>query len=177
MIDEDWIAVALAMWGGKWLFGLLVQPRHDPSVISREWLRGCPLRPWELARALPWTELLGIGPLITLACLSSLVVLDAPGHGCGGGRRGGPAVSAHLGGQDDGSTGGLTAADPGRDDAGRRTDSDQLAASCAGCLPVAAWLLPRLGEGDMALVTPTTGRLPEPMIDMLTASSIGWGYG
>lgn len=52
-----------------------------------------------------------------------------------------------------------------------------LAVSFAGCLPVAAWLLPRLGEGDMALVTPTTGRLPEPMIDVLTASPIGWGYG
>ncbi|MDX3396989.1 hypothetical protein [Streptomyces sp. ME01-18h] len=79
VIHEGWIAVALTVWGGMWLFGPLAQPRHDPSVISREWWRGYPLRSWRLARALSWTELLGIGPLITLACLSSLVVLAAPG--------------------------------------------------------------------------------------------------
>ncbi|MGQ4444221.1 hypothetical protein ACN6LI_002156, partial [Streptomyces violaceoruber] len=70
VIHEGWIAVALTVWGGMWLFGPLAQPRHDPSVISREWWRGYPLRSWRLARALSWTELLGIGPLITLACLS-----------------------------------------------------------------------------------------------------------
>ncbi|MFC4061889.1 hypothetical protein ACFOWE_26610, partial [Planomonospora corallina] len=62
-----------------WLFGPLARPRHDPSVIAREWLRGYPVRPWRLARALSWTELLGVGPLITLVCLSSLVVPAAPG--------------------------------------------------------------------------------------------------
>ncbi|WP_433701546.1 hypothetical protein [Nocardiopsis sp. CA-288880] len=79
VIHEGWIAVALTVWGGMWLFGPLAQPRHEPSVISHEWLRGYPLRPWRLARALSWTELLGVGPLVTLACLSSLVVLAAPG--------------------------------------------------------------------------------------------------
>ncbi|MFD0475819.1 hypothetical protein ACFQ0B_52070 [Nonomuraea thailandensis] len=77
-IHEGWIVAAITVWGGMWLFGPLAQPRHDPSVISREWLRGYPIPSWRLARALSWTELLGVGPLITLACLSSLMVLAAP---------------------------------------------------------------------------------------------------
>ncbi|MDA0647471.1 hypothetical protein [Nonomuraea ferruginea] len=51
-----------------------------------------------------------------------------------------------------------------------------LALSFAGWVPVAAWLLPRLGEGDTALVTPTAGQLPEPVIDVLAALPTGWGY-
>lgn len=58
LLHEGWIAVALTGWGAMWLFGPLAQPRHDPSVISRDWLRGYPLRPWRAALALSWTELL-----------------------------------------------------------------------------------------------------------------------
>ncbi|MFD0475818.1 hypothetical protein ACFQ0B_52065 [Nonomuraea thailandensis] len=52
-----------------------------------------------------------------------------------------------------------------------------LALSFAGWVPIAAWLLPRLGEGDTALVVPTLGRLPEPVIGVLAALPTGWGYG
>ncbi|GAA2823885.1 hypothetical protein [Nonomuraea rubra] len=180
-VDEGWIAVAITVWGGMWLFGPLAQPRHDPSVISREWLRGYPIRPWRLARALSWTELLGVGPLITLACLSSLVVLAAPG---------GPAAvavalaavpaqlyllvwagktAAALAGRLLQSRAGMTLA--------AMQTAIMLALSFAGWVPVAAWLLPRLGEGDTTLVVPTLGHLPEPVIGVLAALPTGWGYG
>jgi len=181
VIHEGWIAVALTVWGGMWLFGPLAQPRHDPSVISREWWRGYPLRPWRLARALSWTELLGIGPLITLACLSSLVMLAAPG--------GTAAVTAAIaaalaqlylliwaGKTVAALAGWLLQTRAGVTLAAVQT-AIMLALSFAGWVPVAAWLLPRLGEGDTALVTPTAGRLPEPMIDVLAALPTGWGYG
>ena len=181
VIHEGWIAVALTLWGGMWLFGPLARPRHDPSVISREWLRGYPLRSWRLARALSWTELLGTGPLITLACLSSLVVLAAPG--------GTAALAVAVAAMATqlyllvwaGRTVAALAAWLLQTRAGMTLASVQtalvLALSFAGWVPVAAWLLPRLGEGETALVTPTAGRLPEPMVDVLAASPTGWGYG
>ncbi|MCL7370167.1 hypothetical protein [Streptomyces ardesiacus] len=151
MIHEGWIAVALTVWGSMWLFGPLAQPRHDPSVISREWWRGYPLRPWPLARALSWTELLGIGPLITLACLSSLVVLAAPG--------GTAAVTAAIaaalaqlywliwaGKTVAALAGWLLQTRAGVTLAAVQT-AIMLALSFAGWVPAAAWLLPRLGGG------------------------------
>ncbi|MEV4225064.1 hypothetical protein [Nonomuraea sp. NPDC049725] len=181
VIHEGWIAVALTVWGGMWVFGPLAQPRHDPSVISREWLRGYPLRPGRLARALSWTELLGVGPLITLACLASLVVLAAPG---------GPAAAAiaTLAAAAQlylliwaGKTVAALAAWLLQTRAGMSLAALQtaimLALSFAGWVPIAAWLLPRLGEGDTALVIPTFGHLPAPVIDALTALPTGWGYG
>ncbi|MGI5119451.1 hypothetical protein ACQEU5_07915 [Marinactinospora thermotolerans] len=181
VIHEGWIAVALTVWGGMWLFGPLAQPRHDPSVISREWLRGYPLRQWRLARALSWTELLGVGPLITLACLSSLVVLAAPG--------GTVAVAAAVAAVVAqlyllvwaGKTVAALAAWLLQTRVGMTLAAVQtaimLALSFAGWVPVAAWLLPLLGVGDTTLVIPTAGRLPEPMVDVLAASPTGWGYG
>ncbi|GAA0968264.1 hypothetical protein [Actinocorallia libanotica] len=181
VIHEDWIAVALTVWGGMWLFGPLTRPRHDPSVISREWLRGYPLPSWRLARALSWTELLGVGPLITLACLSSLAVLAAPG--------GTAAVAAAVAAMAAqlylliwaGKTVAALAAWLLQTRVGMTLAAVQtaimLALSFAGWVPVAAWLLPRLGEGDLALVTSTAGRLPEPVSDVLAASPTGWGYG
>ncbi|WP_049566605.1 hypothetical protein [Nonomuraea sp. SBT364] len=180
-VDEGWIAVALTVWGGMWLFGPLAQPRSDPSVISREWLRGYPVRPWRLARALSWTELLGVGPLITLAGLSSLVVLAAPG--------GTPAVASAVAAVVAqlylliwaGKTVAALAAWLLQTRAGMTLAAVQtaimLAFSFAGWVPVAAWLLPRLGEGDTALVVPAAGQLPGPVIDVLAALPTGWGYG
>ncbi|MFD4237505.1 hypothetical protein [Streptomyces sp. NPDC058542] len=180
VIHEDWIAVALTVWGGMWLFGPLAQPRHDPSAISLHWLRGYPLRSRRLAQALSWTELLGIGPLITLACLSSLVVLAAPG--------GTTAMAAAMAAAMAQLylliwAGKMVAALAGRllqTRAGMTLAAVQtaimLALSFAGWVPVAAWLLPRLGERDTALVTPTAGQLPESMIDILAALPTGWGY-
>ncbi|UBU08539.1 hypothetical protein [Nonomuraea gerenzanensis] len=179
-IHQGWIAVALTVWGGMWVFGPLAQPRHDPSVISREWLRGYPLRPWRLARALSWTELVGVGPVITLVCLVSLVVLAAPG---------GPAAVAVAAGAVVGQLylliwAGKTVAAlaawllqtrAGMTMAGLQT-AIMLAVSFAGWVPVAAWLLPRLGEGDTAVVTPAFGELPAPLIDVLAALPTGWGY-
>ncbi|PZG23680.1 hypothetical protein [Nonomuraea aridisoli] len=181
VVQEGWIAVAITVWGGMWLFGPLAQPRHDPSVISREWLRGYPIRPWRLARALSWTELLGVGPLITLACLTSLVVLAAPG---------GPvvvaiavvAVVAQLyllvwaGKTVAALASWLLQTRAGMTLAATQT-AVMLAVSFAGWVPFAAWLLPRLGEGDTALVTPSLGGLPEPVADVLAALPTGWGYG
>ncbi|MFI6457052.1 hypothetical protein ACIBF6_36540 [Streptosporangium amethystogenes] len=181
VIGEGWIAVALTVWGGMWLFGPLAQPRHDPSVISREWLRGYPLRSWRLARALSWTELLGVGPLITLACLSSLVVLAAPG--------GMAAVAAAVAAVVaqlylliwTGKTVAALAAWLLQTRAGMTLAAVQtaimLALSFAGWVPLAAWLLPRLGEGSTALIAPRAGQLPGPVIDVLTAWPTGWGYG
>ncbi|GAA3167651.1 hypothetical protein GCM10010466_67810 [Planomonospora alba] len=181
VIHEGWIAVVVTVWGGMWLFGPLAQPRHDPSVISREWLRSYPLRPWRLARALSWTELLGVGPLITLVGLSSLVVLAAPG--------GTVAVAAAVAAVVaqlylliwTGKTVAALAAWLLQTRAGMTLASVQtaimLALSFAGWVPVAAWLLPRLGEGDIALVTPAAGQPPEPVIDALAAWPTGWGYG
>ncbi|GAA0973246.1 hypothetical protein GCM10009551_003100 [Nocardiopsis tropica] len=180
VIHEGWIAVALTVWGGMWLFGPLAQPRHEPSVISHEWLRGYPLRPWRLARALSWTELLGVGPLVTLACLSSLVVLAAPG-GAAAVVVAVAAVAAQLyllvwAGR----TVAALAAWLLRTRVGMTLAAVQtalmLALSFAGWVPVAAWLLPRLGEGDTTLVAPATERLPGPMIDVLAAAPTGWGY-
>ncbi|GAA0824905.1 hypothetical protein ACFQVD_09520 [Streptosporangium amethystogenes subsp. fukuiense] len=181
LVGEGWIAVALTVWGGMWLFGPLAQPRHDPSVISREWLRGYPVRPWRLARALSWTELLGVGPLITLACLLSLVVLAAPG---------GPvataiavvAVMAQLyllvwAGRTVAALAARLLQTPAGTTLAAAQTAIMLALSFAGWVPVAAWLLPRLGEGDTSLVTPTLGWLPAPMIDVLAALPTGWGYG
>ncbi|MEV4382299.1 hypothetical protein [Streptosporangium sp. NPDC049644] len=181
LIGEGWIAVVLTVWGGMWLFGPLAQPRHDPSVISREWLRGYPVRPWRLARALSWTELLGVGPLITLACLLSLVVLAAPG---------GPvataiavvAVMAQLyllvwAGKKVAALAARLLQTPAGTTLAAAQTAIMLALSFAGWVPVAAWLLPRLGEGGTNLVTPTLGWLPAPMIDVLAALPTGWGYG
>lgn len=178
LIGEGWIAVALTVWGGMWLFGPLAQPRHDPSVISREWLRGYPVRPWRLARDLSWTELLGVGPLITLACLLSLVVLAAPG---------GPvataiavvAVLAQLylliwAGKTVAALAAWLLQTPAGTTLAAAQTAIMLALSFAGWVPVAAWLLPRLGEGDTSLVT---GWPPAPMIDVLAALPTGWGYG
>ncbi|TDD57242.1 hypothetical protein E1286_00520 [Nonomuraea terrae] len=181
VVGESWIALALTVWGGMWLFGPLAQPRHDPSVISREWLRGYPIRPWRLARALSWTELLGVGPLITLACLLSLVVLAAPG---------GPvavaiavvAVVAQLyllvwaGKTVAALASWLLQTRAGMTLAAVQT-AVMLAVSFAGWVPFAAWLLPRLGEGEADLATPSLGRLPEPVVDVLAALPTGWGYG
>ena len=44
-------------------------------------------------------------------------------------------------------------------------------------MPVAAWLLPRLGDGDTGLTVPTRVQLPTALTDMLTALPTGWGYG
>ncbi|MEV0829672.1 hypothetical protein [Nonomuraea rubra] len=180
-VDEGWIAVAITVWGGMWLFGPLAQPRHDPSVISREWLRGYPIRPLRLARALSWTELLGVGPLITLACLSSLVVLAAPG-GAAVVAVAAAAVPAQLylliwaGKTAAALAGRLLQSRAGMTLAAVQT-AIMLALSFAGWVPVAAWLLPRLGEGDTALVVPALGHLPEPVIGVLAALPTGWGYG
>ncbi|NRQ37406.1 hypothetical protein HII36_37065 [Nonomuraea sp. NN258] len=181
VIGEGWIAAACTVWGGMWLFGPLAQPRHDPSVISREWLRGYPVRPRRLARALSWTELLGVGPLITLACLASLVVLAAPA---------GPtavavavmAVVAQLyllvwaGKTVAALAAWLLQTRAGMFLAATQT-AIMLALSFAGWVPIAAWLLPRLGEGDTALAVPGLGHLPAPVIEALTALPTGWGYG
>ncbi|MFC6675096.1 hypothetical protein ACFQE7_03735 [Nonomuraea ferruginea] len=164
VIHEGWIAVALTVWGGMWLFGPLAQPRHDPSVISREWLRGYPLRSWRLARALSWTELLGVGPLITVACLSSLAVLAAPG-GTAAAATAIAAVAAQLylltwaGKTVAALASWLLQTRAGMTLAAVQT-AIMLALSFAGWVPVAAWLLPRLGEGDTALVTPRPGNCP-----------------
>ncbi|SCL73616.1 hypothetical protein [Micromonospora peucetia] len=180
LLHEGWIAVALTGWGGMWLFGPLTQPRHDPSVISRDWLRGYPLRPWRAARALSWTELLGVGPLVTLTCLSSLVVLAAPG-GLTAATIGAVAMVAQLyllvwAGK----TVAAIAAWLLQTRAGMRLAATQtavmLALSFAGWVPIAAWLLPRLGQSDTTLVLPTFGQLPAPIIDVLALLPTGWGY-
>ncbi|MEV4477649.1 hypothetical protein [Nonomuraea sp. NPDC049504] len=177
VIDEGWIAVALTVWGGMWVFGPLAQPRHEPSVISREWLRGYPLPPWRLARALSWTELLGVGPLITLACLSSLVILAAP--------RDPAAVASAVGALVAqlyllvwaGKTVAALMAWLLQTRAGMTMAATQtaimLAVSFAAWVPIAAWLAPRLGEGDTTI---TLGRLPAQVIDVLAALPTGWGY-
>ncbi|MFG1944111.1 hypothetical protein [Nonomuraea sp. NPDC048826] len=180
VIHEGWIAAALTVWGGMWVFGPLAQPRHEPSVISREWLRGYPLRSWRLAWALSWTELFGVGPLITLACLASLVVLAASG---------GPAAAAIAAGAAvaqlyllvwAGKTVAALAARLLQTRAGMTLAATQtaimLALSFAGWVPVAAGLLPRLGEGDTTLVAPSLRHLPAPVIDVLTALPTGWSY-
>jgi ABC-2 type transport system permease protein len=178
---EGWIAAALTVWGGMWVLGPLAQPRHDPSVLSREWLRGYPIPSWRLARALSWTELLGVGPLITLACLLSLLVLAAPA---------GPAAVAIAGAAVlaqlyllvwAGKTVAALAAWLLQTRAGMTLAAVQtavmLALSFAGWVPVAAWLLPRLGDGDIALMALTPGQLPTSLIDMLMLLPTGWGYG
>jgi ABC-2 type transport system permease protein len=181
VMDEGWIVVALTVWGGMWVCGPLVKPRHDPSVISRDWLRGYPIPSWRLARALSWTELLGVGPLITLACLLSLVVLAAPG---------GPAaiacsVAAVLAQLYllvwAGKAVAALAAWLLQTRAGMTLTAVQtammLALSFAGWVPVAAWLLPGLGDGDTALIVPELGQPWAPVIDILTTLPTGWGYG
>ncbi|WP_229068793.1 hypothetical protein [Actinoplanes sp. DH11] len=180
VIDEGWVLVALTVWGGMWLFGPLAQPRHDPSVISREWLRGYPIPAWRLARALSWTEMLGVGPLITLVCLSSLVVLATP--------RGPATVAIAVAAVPAqlylliwaGKTVAASAAWLLQTGAGMTLAAVQtavmLSLSFAGWVPVAAWLLPRLGDGDTALTVPSAVRLPTSLTDMLTALPTGWGY-
>ncbi|HZA18249.1 MAG TPA: hypothetical protein VE645_15410, partial [Pseudonocardiaceae bacterium] len=180
VMHEGWIAVAITVWGGMWLFGPLAQPRHDPSVISREWLRGYPIRSWRLATALSWTELLGVGPVITVVCLSSLLVLAAPG---------GPAATVitaaavlgqlyflvWIGKTVAALAAWLLQTRVGMTLAGIQT-AIMLAVSFAGWVPVASWLLPRLGDGETALVAPSLGQLSAPVVDVLTALPTGWGY-
>ncbi|MEU4426390.1 hypothetical protein AB0F81_37685 [Actinoplanes sp. NPDC024001] len=170
VIDEGWILLALTGWGAMWLFGPLAQPRPEPSVVSREWLRGLPVRPVRLARALSWPELLGVGPLITGVCLSSLVVLAAPGGA-------GPVAVAVLAAPAQlhllvwaGKTVAALAAGLLRTRAGMTLAAVQtaimLAVSFAGWVPVAAWLLPRLGDGLRL------GRA----VDVLAVLPTGWGF-
>ncbi|MDO3703371.1 hypothetical protein Q3W71_16995 [Micromonospora sp. C28SCA-DRY-2] len=180
VLHEGWIAAALTGWGGMWVLGPLAQPRHEPSVLSREWLRGYPVPSWRLARALSWTELLGVGPLITLACLLSLLVLAAPA---------GPAAVATAGAAAltqlyllvwAGKTVAALAAWLLQTRAGMTLAAVQtaimLALSFAGWVPVAAWLLPRLRDGDIALTALTPGQLPASLVDLLTLLPTGWGY-
>ncbi|GAA2205074.1 hypothetical protein GCM10009850_006940 [Nonomuraea monospora] len=128
-----------------------------------------------MARALSWTELAGVGPLITLVSLSSLVVLAAPG---------GPTAAVIAAGAVvaqlylliwAGKTVAALAAWLLQTRAGMTMAAVQtavmLAVSFAGWVPIAAWLLPRLGELDTEL-----GRFPVPVIDLLAALPTGWGY-
>ncbi|MGW0607201.1 hypothetical protein [Streptomyces sp. NPDC002640] len=180
LLHEGWIAIALTVWGGMWLLGPLVQPRHDPSVVPLAWLRGYPVRPWRLARSLSWTELLGVGPVITLVCLASLPILAAPG---------GTAATAitvtsvltqlyfllWAGRTVAVLTAGLLQTRAGITLAAVQTAA-MLAVSFAGWVPVAAWLLPRLGDGRTTFVAPSLGVVPGPVVDVLAALPTGWGY-
>ncbi|NYV78370.1 hypothetical protein HW445_29200, partial [Streptomyces sp. UH6] len=179
-VHEGWIAVALTVWGGAWLFGPLAQPRHDPSVISREWLRGYPVRPWRLAGALSWTELFGVGPLVTAVCLSSLVVLAAPGGAAVTAVAGAAAVAqlyflAWAGKAVAALAARLLQTRAGTTLAGAQT-AVMLAVSFSGWVPLAAWLLPRLDDGDTTLVTPSVGQVPARVVEVLFSLPTGWGH-
>lgn len=178
-LDPSWLAVTLSAFGLTWLLGPILLPGAAP-IVDPQWFRTLPRKPWRLACALIPSETLGVGPMITAVALSSLLVIAAP-HGPG---KLGLAVLA-------GAAqlyflialGRCAAAVVGRllrSPLGTWLTAFQmsvlLAVSFVGWVPIAAYLLPDLGEGS-AEVRPmsTSGAVPELFERALRFVPTGWG--
>lgn len=178
-LDPSWLTLTLSSWGLTWLLGPVLLPGAAP-VMDPHWFRTLPRKPWQVARAMAPSEVLGVGTVITAVALGSLLVVAAP-HG--------PAVLglAALAGAAQLFfliwLGRCAAAVVGRlllSPVGVWVAAFQmsalLAVSFAGWVPVAAYLLPDLGEGRTEVrPLPLQGTVPELVEQALLALPTGWG--
>lgn len=178
-IDQSWLTVAVSIFGLTWLLGPLLLPGSVP-ILNPEWFRTLPRKPVRIAREMTASEVIGVGPVITVTALSSLVVIAVP-HGVAAlavavvamlaqaffllwlGRCAAAAVARLL-----------------RTTLGTWIAAVQmavlLALSFAGWVPLFAVILPDLGAGGRTIVIPSTpGAVPEAIEVALLALPTGWG--
>lgn len=178
-LDQSWLTVAVSIFGVMWLLGPLLLPGSAP-ILNPEWFRTLPRRAVRIAREMSSSEAIGVGPVITVTALSSLVVIAIP-QGVGAlaiavvsmlaqaffllwlGRCAAAAVARLL-----------------RSTLGTWVAAFQmsvlLALSFAGWVPLFAVILPGLGTGSTAIVTPSTpGAVPEAVEAALLVLPSGWG--
>ncbi|RYX78701.1 hypothetical protein EON76_03220 [bacterium] len=178
-VDQSWLVVALSAFGLLWLFGPLLMPGVGP-ILQPEWFRLLPYTPSRIARYLAPSEMISVGTCITLVALTSLTVV-ATKYGIGIVTVSIVAIITQLyflvwlGRLASVATARLL-----RTTAGAIITAFQmstlLAVSFAGWVPIAAVVLPDLGQGDTSIVTPETpGAVPSIIENGLSALPTGWG--
>lgn len=178
LLHPSWLTVAVSATGSIWLLGPILLP-GSPPVLDPQWFRTLPYPPRRIARAMAASEPIGVGTIVTLVALSGLIVVAAPAGAVAVavsvlaalaqlhfllwlGRCAAAGVTRLLR-----SSVGMWLA------AGQM--SVLLAVSFAGWVPIAAFVLPDLGEGGTAVVAPTTGAVPAGLETVLLALPTGWG--
>ncbi|RKN69128.1 hypothetical protein D7252_17145 [Microbacterium sp. CGR2] len=178
-VHPSWLIVGISLFGLTWLIGPVLLPGSAPA-LDPQWFRTLPRRPSTIARELSASEAISVGTVITAVALSSLIVVAAA-HG--------PAAVAvatlaaalqllfllWLGRCASAVVAGLLRSTAGTWVAAVQM-SALLAVSFAGWVPIAALLLPDLGDGGTDIVTPSVaGALPVGIEDALLALPAGWG--
>lgn len=178
LLHPSWLTVAVSVVGSVWLWGPILLP-GSPPVLDPQWFRTLPYPPRRIARAMAAGEPIGVGTVVTLVALSGLIVVAAPA--------GAVAVAVSvvaalaqlhfllwLGRC---ATAGVTRLL--RSPVGSWLAAGQmsvlLAVSFAGWVPIAAFVLPDLGEGGTAVVAPSTGAVPAGLETALLGLPTGWG--
>ncbi|KAA9155864.1 hypothetical protein F6B41_05100 [Microbacterium lushaniae] len=179
LLHPSWFVVAVSVVGATWLFGPILLPGSSP-ILDPQWFRTLPRRPISIARAMTASEAIGVGTLLTAVALTGMIVVAAPA---------GPAAMAvavvaaaaqlffllWLGRCAAASATWMLRSTVGTWVAAGQM-SAVLAISFAGWVPLAAVLLPKLGEGRTDFVTPpVAGAPPAAVEDVLLALPTGWG--
>ncbi|MFY2788964.1 hypothetical protein [Rhodococcus sp. MALMAid1271] len=178
-VDPSWLTVGIFAFGVFWAIGPILLPGSS-ATLDPQWFRTLPARPTRIARDLAASEVMSIGTVVTAIALSSFVVVAAA-HGPGAVIVAALALSAQLmfllwlGRCVAAVVARLLRSTAGTWVAAVQT-SMLLAVSFAGWVPVAAAVLPNLGDGGTELVTPSVvGAVPAAIENLLLALPTGWG--
>jgi len=178
-MHPSWLIVGISLFGLTWLIGPILLPGSAPT-LDPQWFRTLPQQPARIARDLSASEAISVGTVITAVALTSFVVVAAA-HG--------PlailVATLALGAQLLfllwlGRCAAAVVAGLLRSTAGTWVAAVQMSAllaiSFAGWVPIAALVLPDLGDGGTDVVTPpVAGALPTGIEDALLVLPTGWG--
>nr|WP_314143820.1 hypothetical protein [uncultured Rhodococcus sp.] len=178
-VHPSWLTVGIFAFGVFWAIGPILLPGSS-ATLDPQWFRTLPERPTRIARNLAASEAMSVGTVVTAIALCSFFVVAAA-HGPGAVVVAALALAAQLmfllwlGRCVAAVVAGLL-----RTAAGTWVAAIQmsllLAVSFAGWVPVAAAVLPNLGDGGTELVTPSVaGAVPTGIENLLLALPTGWG--
>ncbi|QBF45941.1 hypothetical protein [Janibacter limosus] len=178
-LHPSWLTVGIFFFGVTWLLGPILVPGSSPT-LDPQWFRTLPRRPRRIARELAPSEAISVGTVITAVALSSFIVVAAL-HGPVAVIVATLAVALQLvfllwlGRCAAAVVAGLLRSTAGTWMAAVQM-SVLLAISFAGWVPIAAVVLPNLGEGGTELITPSiAGAVPIGIERVLLSLPTGWG--
>lgn len=178
-LHPSWLTVGIFAFGVFWLIGPILLPGSGP-ILDPQWFRTLPIRPRRIAQGLAASEAISVGTVITAVALCSFFVVAAP-------RSPGAVVVAALAGVCQlffllwlGRCTAAVVAVLLRSTVGMWMSAVQmsvlLAMSFAGWVPIAALVLPSLGQGGTEFITPSEpGAVPTGIENALLTLPTGWG--
>lgn len=179
VVDRSWLTVALTVFGMTWFVGPILVPAAS-LILDPQWFRTLPRRPRRIAAAMAASEAMGVGSVITVAALTSLLVVAAP-HGAIAASVGLVGIIAQLffllwlGRCVRAIIDLLLRSRIGEWPAAFQM-SALLAVAFAGWVPIMAHVLPELGAGETTIVVPSMNiAVPQTIESALLFLPTGWG--